>query len=98
VVEIWGPLLVVGFGLAAFAAAITRKGPRTLGGIGGFVGGLGVFLPLGCATSSEPVSRTVCHGAVGIPMSEEFGMLAGLTFGVLLVVLVICLPEEAGPD
>ncbi|HEV3363122.1 MAG TPA: hypothetical protein VG795_03095 [Acidimicrobiia bacterium] len=97
-VEIWMPLVVVGLALAAFVAAITRKGPRTLGGIGGFVGGVGVFLPLGCATSSDPVSQTVCHTAVGIPMPEEIGMVAGLALGIVLGVVAICLPGEEVTD
>ena len=78
VVEIWVPLIVVCTGLGAFLAAMTGNAPRTVGGMGGFVGGVGVFLPLGCATTSDPVTQAVCHTAVGIPISEATGTFTGL--------------------
>ncbi|MEW6476490.1 MAG: hypothetical protein AB1679_29880 [Actinomycetota bacterium] len=87
----------MGCGLALFVAAMLRKAPPLLGGIGGFVGGVGFLLPLSCASSYDGVEHTICHSALGIPISEAIGAAAGLMLGVAMVVLVIVFRTEGGP-
>ena len=95
--EIWGPLVIVVGGLALFVAAMFGKTPAFLGGLGGFVGGVGTLLPLGCASSHNGPEQTVCHSAVGVPTSDAIGTAAALALGVVLVVLIIVFRTEAQP-
>lgn len=94
----WVAVAVGLVALGLFVGALERKFPPLLGGIGGFVVGLGVLFPAGCVTRSDPVEETVCHSVLGVPVPEEAGMVGGLLLAVSLAMLFVWLSGRSDEE